>query len=71
MKNIKQEILAAVETYRRENGPGSITALAKRARVGEAELRDMISYEKVPFATWRAVGKALGVGMEDGKENAG
>lgn len=68
MTNIKQEILAAVETYRRETGPGSLAALAKRARVSEGALRDMVSHEKVPFATWRAVGKALNVGAAEKEE---
>lgn len=48
----KRTILAAVESYRREHGPGSITALAKLARVDEGALRDMISCEKVPLTTW-------------------
>lgn len=64
----KRAILAAVEAYRRKNAPGSLTALAKQARVGEAELRDMISCEKVPLTTWRAVGKALGVAVAEEKE---
>ena len=58
----KRAILAAVEAFRKEYGPGSLTTLAKLARVGEGELRDLISCEKVPLTIWRAVGRALGVG---------
>lgn len=57
----KREILAAVERYRWKNGPGSLTTLARRARVSEVDLREIIMRGQVPLATWRAVGKALGV----------
>lgn len=57
----KRAVLAAVEVYRRENGPGAVLRLAALAGVGESELRDMISCASVPIATWRRVGKALGV----------
>lgn len=57
----KREILAAVEAYRGEHGLGSISTLARLAKVGEGELRDMISCAPVSIATWRKVGKALGV----------
>lgn len=57
----KREILAAVEAYRREHGPGSIPKLARLAKVAESELRNMISCAPVPIATWRKVGRALGV----------
>ena len=57
----KRAVLAAVEAYRRENGPGAVLRLAALAGVGESELRDMISCASVPIATWRKVGKALGV----------
>lgn len=62
----KREILTAVEAYRREHGPGSIFTLAGLAKVGESELRDMISCAPVPIATWRKVGRALGVSGADG-----
>lgn len=65
----KREILAAVEAYRKEAGPGSIPQLAKLTKVGEGELRDMISCAPLPMATWRKVGKALGVAGVVGKED--
>lgn len=57
----KRAVLAAVEAYRREHGPGSIPKLARLAKVAESELRNMISCAPVPIATWRKVGRALGV----------
>lgn len=57
----KRAVLAAMEVYRRENGPGAVLSLAALAGVGESEIRDMISCAPVPIATWRRVGKALGV----------
>lgn len=62
----KREILAAVEAYRRDHGPGSIPTLARLAKVAESELRDMISCAPVPIATWRKVGRALGVSSAGG-----
>ncbi len=57
----KREILAAVNTFRQERGPGAVPLLSKLAGVEESVLRDMIECHKVPLATWRKVGKALGV----------
>lgn len=61
----KREILAAVEAYRKEHGPGAILKLAQLANVSESELRDMISCNPVPITIWRRVGKALGVEKEE------
>lgn len=57
----KRDILAAVENFRQERGPGTTLTLAKLAKVSEGDLRAMIACEPVPIATWRKVGKALGV----------
>lgn len=62
-------ILAAIETYRKEHGPGSIPELARLAKVGESELRDMISCAQVSITVWRKVSHALGVDRPtEGKE---
>lgn len=64
----KRAILAAIETFRKERGSGSIPALAELAKVKESVLRDMIQCLSVPILEWRKVGKVLGVGkaMEEG-----
>lgn len=55
----KQDILTALEVYRKASGPGSIPSLARRAGVEEEAVRGMILRESVPIDVWRAVGKAL------------
>ena len=57
----KRRILTAIEAYRKEQGPGSIPRLAELAKVSESDLRDIVSCVQIPIATWRAVGKVLGV----------
>lgn len=61
----KRAILEAIERFRQERGPGAISELADMAGVYEDETRDMIICQKVPMASWRAVGKALGVSESD------
>lgn len=56
-----RRMAAKQEAHRREHGPGSIPKLARLAKVAESELRNMISCAPVPIATWRKVGRALGV----------
>lgn len=58
----KRRILAAIDTYRKEQGPSSIPKLAQLAKINESDLRDIISCIPVPIATWRMVGEVLGVG---------
>lgn len=60
----KREILDALNAFRREHGPGAIGALARKAKVEEGVLRDILQCQKVPIATWRKVGKALGIAEE-------
>lgn len=66
----KRAVLGAIERFRQEHGPGAISELADMAGVYEDEIRDMIICQKVPMASWRAVGKALGVSESDtGEKN--
>ena len=66
----KRAVLGAIERFRQEHGPGAISMLADMAGVYEDEIRDMIICQTVPMASWRAVGKALGVSESDtGEKN--
>lgn len=55
----KRAVLDALEAARRELGPGAVSAVAKRSGVDEQVIRDILARNKVPMASWRAVGKAL------------
>lgn len=59
----KREILAALEAYRKAQGPGCLPELARRARVREDELRTMLESGRVAYGKWLAVGRALGAAM--------
>ena len=57
----RRGVLEALERARRELGPGAVSAVAERSGVDEAVIRDMIARARVPMASGRAGGKALGV----------
>lgn len=57
----KRDILAAVENFRQERGPGATLTLAKLAKVSESELRTMLACEPVPITVWRKVGYNAGL----------